>query len=519
MKKYIINFYLAVMIMIGFASCSDWLDVEQRDQNLEEKQFSTEIGINNVLNGIYMGLKSNTLYGANLSKTTVEHLAHYYYVPEGVTNIEQDRYLRFSDLQNFDYDSDNVKGAFSGLWASAYDLIFNINRFIANVEKSTVISSEKQRLLLGEAYGLRAFIHLDLFRVFGPIYEGNETTLTIPYNDKDNATTQTYLTASQFMDMLFADIELAEEYLEKDPILEVGILNPNDEPGLTSIEIFSKYARNKRMNIVALRALHARALAVANKLDEAAEIARQMTQSPNLIENIDGSNDKAIFRWVIPSNVLYEKERDYTFKTEVLFSFHNAELYSTWTDWTQNNTPGSAYTVGGKFIRDLLFNRSDLDESQGVDKISDIRARQWNAAPEVGANEYTSIRYSKFGSVEGENSMWYMQPLMRMTELFYLILEDDINNGMLDAATDLANSLLVRRGYKENELYTSTATEAELRDFLFREYYREFYSEGQTFFYLKRIASDKIFNSTGSGFMDMDTYDYVVPLPDKEILN
>lgn len=516
MKKYIINFCLAIMLIHISTSCSDWLDVEQKDRYLEEKQFSTELGINKVLNGIYIELKSNSLYGASLSKTTVEQLAHYYYVPISVENNSP--YMRFHELQHYNYTTTEVKNAFSTIWSGAYKLIFRINIFISNVEKSTVITPEKRNVLLGEAYALRAFIHLDLFRLFGPIYNSeSESKLSIPYNDVDNATTLEPKSAKEFMDKLFADLEVAEGFLENDPILEVGILNPNEEVGLSSVEIFEKYARNKRLNIIAVKALHARALAVAGRVGDAAIMAKEIINAPGIIENIDGANADALFKWIIPSNISNNEERDYIFKSEVLFSFHNADLYTNWKTLTKNTAQGSVYTVHRQNLLSNIFNRPDAGS---LEELSDIRARQWSVAAEMGANEFISIRYSEYSDVAKENSIKYMQPLIRMTELFYLILEDEINNGRLDAAGKLANSLMIRRGYKENELFETTPTETALKDFLFREYYREFYAEGQTFFFLKRNSYEKIFKSTGTGsFDDMNLFDYVVPLPDNEILN
>lgn len=518
MKKYIIKLYLAIGVMIGLTGCSDWLDVEQKDKNLEEKQYSTEIGINNVLNGIYVELRSPALYGNNLSKTTIEQLAHYYYVPTEAATNPSSAYLRFYELQNYEYSSTTVKTAFSSIWTSAYKLIFRINIFIKNVETTSVISDAKKKQLLGEAYALRAFIHLDIFRLYGPIYKFRDASSPqLPYNTNDNATEAKTQSPEDFMNMVFMDIELAESLLENDPILDVGILNPNDEEGLSSVEIFGEYARNKRMNIVALKALRARALAVTDRLDDAAAVAQSIINAPGMIEDIDGNNPDALFRWVDPTNITYSKEKDYIFKTEVLFSVHNVDLNSGWATLIGNSSAGSTYSV---HQRNIFVNLFDRPEETALRNLSDIRALQWTDAAELSADEFVSIRYSKFNDVEDRNSIKFMQPLMRMTELYYLIIENELNNGNLVAATDLINSLMVRRGYKENELFTTAVTEATLRDFLLREYYREFYAEGQTFFYLKRIASDRIFGSDGkTTFVEMDLYNYIVPIPDAEILN
>ncbi|MBK5720354.1 RagB/SusD family nutrient uptake outer membrane protein [Dysgonomonas sp. Marseille-P4677] len=516
MKKYIINISLVIAVILG-SSCSDWLDVEPKDKNLEGKQFSSEIGINNVLNGIYIGMSSKKLYGGNMSQTTIEHLAHYYYVPSTDIGVTNTNYSKFYVYQSYDYNNDVIKDTFKEIWTDAYALIFRINNFIANVENTTVVTPEKRDILLGEAYALRAFLHLDLFRLYGPIYRGNSEKKSLPYNDKSQAETYPVLTAAAFMDRVLSDIETAERLLENDPILKEGILNPNDEEGLSSVDKFEKYARNKRLNLIAVRALHARVLVVADRLSEAADIARDLINLPGLIEPVDRVNSNAIFTWVKSDNITADKEKDYIFKTEVLFSIHNIDLYSNWTEFTESATNGKTYSV---HITNIISNIFGEEKATSIGESSDLRIKQWSAAIELGANQYVSIRYKKFGNIEAKNSIRYMQPLMRMTELFYLILEDEINKGKLDSATELADLLMIRRGYKDNELYKTTASELALREFLLKEYYREFYAEGQAFFYLKRIESDVILNSNGTkGYMDMDLYDYVVPLPDTEKYN
>lgn len=517
MKKYIINIYFLVIATLSFSSCSDWLDVDPVDYNLEDKQYSTELNINNVLNGLYMKMASKALYGNSLTKTNIENLAHYYY--RSTETIFQSQFEYFNNLQDYNYDNDQIHNSFSSIWSNSYDVIFSINNFIANVENSTVITPQKRDVLLGEAYALRAFLHLDLFRLFGPIYKDNHTEISLPYNAKstvDVGGQYELLPANEFKDKVLADIELAEQLLENDPILDNGILNPNDSANVSSLDKFGKYARNKRMNIIATKALHARALAVFDDIDMAADIANDIISTPGIIEPIDGSDSRAIFTWIRPANITAEKEKDYIFKNEVLFSIHHTNLHTDWKDLTQGSSLGQTYALHVKTILGNLMNRNDVSS---FEEISDIRIKQWTPANDLAADLYTSMRHNKFGGIDSKNDILNMQPLMRITELYYIILESYINNNRLEEAANLANNILVRRGYKTNELY-SQLTESEARDFLLREYYREFYSEGQTFFYLKRIGSEKIFVSTGSsGFEEMKLKNYVVPIPQSEINN
>ena len=63
-------------------SCSDWLDVKPSDRVSEESVFSTIAGFKTALNGIYIELNQDDLYGQSLSVDFVEILAQRYAVNE-----------------------------------------------------------------------------------------------------------------------------------------------------------------------------------------------------------------------------------------------------------------------------------------------------------------------------------------------------------------------------------------------------------------------------------------------------
>lgn len=516
MKK--INLYILYILIIScfFTGCADWLDVDPIGENLEEDQYSTERNINSVLNGFYIDLTKKSLYGNNLSKTTIEQLAHYYYVPESLSGLTD--YQAFDNLQKYKYTEKTVESTFSSIWSNAYSIIFNINHFIANTERTEAVSTEKRDLLLGEAYALRAFIHLDIFRLFGPIYEKRTTAKVLPYNTTTKADNKPipYLNAEEYMEKVLSDVRTASILLEKDPILEHGIMNPQDTTGVASQDVFNKFARNKRMNIVAAKTLEARCLAVMGDLSKAAEVALDVINTRNIIEDIDGTNSKATFTWIKAKDITDSDKRDLIFSKEVVFSLDYLDLSESWAQITETAKEGTTYTIHRINLLDNIFN---LPEGiQSLNDMSDLRIRQWTVADAISSNMYVSMKYKKFGRKNEHVFINNMQPLMRITELYYLILENYINNGNLAEATKLANSLKVRRGYKANELYTSEQTAEELNRFLTNEYYREFYGEGQTFYFLKRRASSTILNSSGAhGFQEMDIKNYVVPIPSKEV--
>ena len=83
------------------------------------------------------------------------------------------------------------------------------------MEGSTaVISSNNKDVLMGEAYGLRAYLHFDLFRLFGPRWEDRSNINKIlPYSRTTDMILNhigyeedVYSTADEYLDYLLEQI-------------------------------------------------------------------------------------------------------------------------------------------------------------------------------------------------------------------------------------------------------------------------------------------------------------------------
>lgn len=68
----------------------------------------------------------------------------------------------------YDYENQTVVSAFGNVWSNLYYAITQCNAFI---EYSTPYRDDidNYNLLLGEVYALRAFAHMELFELFGPV--------------------------------------------------------------------------------------------------------------------------------------------------------------------------------------------------------------------------------------------------------------------------------------------------------------------------------------------------------------
>jgi hypothetical protein len=497
--KHIKLYALLLPVFLASGGCTKWLDGAQpTDQNLDKIQYSTEVGVNSVLNGLYRMLSSTTLYGGTMTMTTVELLAHYYYYEEDLANKADFTYFNY--VSNYKYDENDVKKTFSSVWGASYSAIFAINNFIEGVSTSEVLSDDKRNMVLGEAYGLRAFLHLDLFRLFG------SKTQNIPYNTSAEVIPHDTKTFDEFFALLLQDVEQAEALLKDDPILTDGVKDLTKveaTDNVTEKEIFDKYLRNYRMNYYAVRALRARALMFKDDTQAAAQVAQSLID--------DAFGDKKPFRWSDKSKMV--SNRDYIFYSEVIFGVYNLDLYTTWEDYTGGTRPGRVYAVYADNLQENIF-RFDKTGGDMFSTMEDVRIQQW-VASRVGQGQYVSYKFANFTRVNENDPIKYLQPLIRMSEMYFIIVENLLRSGELTGAVAQLNRVLAQRGLQEGSLRNPSSVD-EAFEMLEAEYYKEFYAEGQVFFYLRRRNSNKVFNANGTGKKEVPSSIYAIAIPENE---
>ena len=215
MKK--IKYIIVAIITVFASSCSDWLDVQPSDQVSEDTAFSTLFGFRQTLNGVYVELNSSDLYGKALTCELLEIMAQQYAVSSEAT--------AYSALADYDYTGATIKDRFSSVWAKSYNLIANVNKILENCEKrrGTVLSEEYYHIFKGEALALRAMLHFDLFRLFGPVYVEDSEVMSLPYYETFSLNQAPVLKGSEFMGKVITDLRNSLEELKSDPVIEFGV--------------------------------------------------------------------------------------------------------------------------------------------------------------------------------------------------------------------------------------------------------------------------------------------------------
>src|SRR5699024_1970948 len=128
--------------------------------------------------------------------------------------------LNWYQYTTYNYDDTRVKTTMDNIWSDAYELILNINRFIEGLKVTRgILTEEREKLLKGEAFSLRAMLHFDILRLFGPASNKSSTTLSIPYYKEISDETQDLLPVNKVIEEIINDLQKAEQLLANDPII------------------------------------------------------------------------------------------------------------------------------------------------------------------------------------------------------------------------------------------------------------------------------------------------------------
>ena len=458
MKKILTIIALTCMVF-KFTSCN-FLDVYPEDRLLREQVLASRSAMHNVLNGIYMNLMHNNLYGANLTQTTLEILAQRF----DLRDHNEASVWRI--LQGYNFDDDASNAMFSGIWTMMYQLILQVNYFMDLMNHTTVHFPEHHRnMLMGEAYGLRAMLHFDLLRLFGPVPElATDTDSIMPYNNLVGETELLQLLpASAVLRNIQADLETAASFLQSDYIISQGIVRTITFDGIANF--FTN--RHHRMNYYAVRALQARVFLWANMPTEAAAAARAVVNAPLVTAG-------TLFPWTGAESTA-AGDPDRIFSSEVIFGFRNMNMYNNFRTWFLGTLhPNTLLNPNLSRLEEVFDEPGDLRFAPGL-------SRTWLPSP-ARDGLLTSFRFAEPTSNQ-DTTFAYFQPLIRISEMFLILAEVEQNPDYLQAVRSA------------RQLFDPIAVGANLMEEIEKEYAREFWGEGQLFFFYKRRNIGQIPNA------------------------
>lgn len=499
--SYIKYWALCCILVPAFISCNDWLAVDMEDGMLEDKLFESNEGFQNALNGVYNRLNEN--YASTLTMTVLDVMAQYYNVRQNSDHVFHIyANYRFMD-KSFEVTSDN-------LWARQYAQIADLNTLLAHIDsKGSAIKEMYYPIIKGEALGLRAFLHLDLMRIYGPIYSAEtEGVICIPYQETDAKTVQPLLTAKEVMEKVIRDLKEAAGLLKEDPVRTDGVM-AEDSKDLNETNDF-RY-RQYRLNYYAVKALLARAYLWVGDRYNASVVSKEL---------IKENEEKSVFPWTPKSDIINSLSPDLLFSTEVIFGLYNTSRVNLYNQYFKNTTTiNNALVFKGEKLNEAscklpYYFSDEADYRRGAAFWSEETLEQQT---NFGASSQSSICFGKYADIPGNAKPYrYMIPLIRMSEIYLIAAEcsDDLKE-----AIGYINKVRVHRNCVDLSL-SPEDTEETVRQYITDEFMRELIGEGQLYFYYKRLAMEQILSGTEfseeSWTESMDLSYYVWPLPKSE---
>jgi len=229
MKKITTITKKTVLVLLTVAlstGCSNWLEVRPKTEILAYDLFQSEGGFWDALNGIYIGMTAQSVYGANLSWGAIEFMAWQH---TGNNSTSATWY----DLQRNDYEATRSLSFINTVWAKLYNVISEINFLLYALEQwgHDVLSDVVFNTIKGEALALRAYCHFDLMRLFA---EGNLANnpaaldmFCIPYVTAHTKHVTPQKTYRETLGMLMTDVNQAIGYLSQVPMPVSQFFNMN----------------------------------------------------------------------------------------------------------------------------------------------------------------------------------------------------------------------------------------------------------------------------------------------------
>ncbi len=485
--------YGIIASILAFSSCNGWLDINPALEMREKDAFETQQGFQGVLTGAYIRMATPELYGRNTTVDLPEMIAQHWTLRPGKTNE------LLNSLAAFNYTSTVSKDLLETIWLQYYKTIANLNALLARIdEKKDLFTDGNYELVKGEALGLRAFLHFEVLRLWSPVPDriipGDKA---IPYvrevtKDPNKLLALTY---EEVLANIIDDLDQAEELLEGDPILTYSnkqLNSPGDLQGATIPLNDFQYFRQVRFNYYAVKAAKARYYLFLSGLDGMKD--QKATALQYALEVIDAKNQDGSSKFTLGT----ETEAGYgqmTFPAEHIFAVNNSLATSTlrprFIDYDE------AYT------QDKAKIATAYESSLHTGDIRIVReGRLWEekSLPLVGMFNY----FRKFNDTETTADL--DMPLMRLAEMYLIAVEC--------GRTDLLRTYRIARNM-DSSIDNTLVNETAVRERLEKEYRKEFYGEGQMYFFYKRLGYTKL---TWPAVKNITWDDLQLPIPDSQLL-
>ena len=464
--KHIIVFFLSGVLLFAATGCKKYLQIQPQGSYTEIQVFANEQAAQSMLNGLYISMADNNLYGAALTQTTIELMAQRYKTTSSGAGAA---YIPF---QLYQYTTEIAQTGFDDIWQKAYSTILTANLFLLKIDQSVqsgVLTQAHSDLMKGEALAVRAMLHFDMMRLFSSVYSLGADQPAIPYYTLADGKAQPIISSAQVLDKVLADLDSAAGLLASDAIIQKGVDNLTD---------FYTGSRNQRLNYYAVKALKARACLWGGRNAEAHDAALAVL-----------NEGEKWFPWLAYSAIIGTDYPDRIFSTEMLFGVYNRNLYTNYTSYFSPNLLDEAILTAEPTNLKNTFEDNENDYRYTTTWVLSTK---------------TYPTFYKYDDLTTIGTLRFLQPLIRKSELYYILAETDTDPSV---APGYLNIVRKNRGLQPVDASASLPAE------ILKEYRKEFYGEGQLFFYYKRTNTATVPDGVTNAAIKPV---YVVPLPISE---
>lgn len=168
--------FLALVFLLTFSSCKDYLETQPTDFLSPSNYYQTEQQLEFARAGVYHILGSNAMYGSYTNYLLA------WVADEGYMN----RFTLTTGPWNYFYSSSD--GYNGGYWSNLYNGINRANVLLANLDNNPEISQAKRDVIRGEALFLRGYFYFMLVQYYGGVPLKTDPTLSVEDVDIPRAT-------------------------------------------------------------------------------------------------------------------------------------------------------------------------------------------------------------------------------------------------------------------------------------------------------------------------------------------
>lgn len=433
----------AVMLLSG---CDSFLDVQPKGIVEQKKQFEDIQGYRDAMYGIYASMAKPELYGKAMSYGFMDQIGQLFYA----------KYLgSYQDVEaasKFDYKSQFIEGTIRNIWEKAYEVISYVNNVIENVEKEDITKDGDYVLIKGEAYALRAFLHFDIMRLFSDNILRHPDAGGIPYAAIFGLENKPVYSLKKCYDLVLSDLQKAQEALVGDNTIRNSKAN-------------SVYQQNRRShcNQYAVWGLKARVFHYKGDLDSAAYYAEKVIGARTELALTDAAQYEGVKR--------YDKDNK-----ELMWGLYTSRLYQIYYDLFLQSDLGQGSVL---WVKAGVYDFYEIGSVSADNK--DKRFNAFFTSDKGFSNEYVFTRL-----LSKEEKAYYFTgiSLLRLPEMYYILAEATYAKDK-DKALEYLNAVRRTRGLKDMIL-SQVPSFKEFRTALVKERCKEFWGEGQVFFFYKR---------------------------------